>query len=60
MASLLKKIERSSVDSGLKLNKTKCSILAVDRAEILPVHFELIPDIARNGSVIFLGARVLN
>lgn len=58
MASFLEKVERSSVDAGLKLNRAKCSIMTVDIAEILPTHFELIPDIERNENVIYLGARI--
>jgi hypothetical protein len=58
MAIFLEKVEGSSADASLELNRAKCSIMMVDKAEILPVHFELIPDIERKENVIYLGARI--
>lgn len=60
MASFLLKVQRPSADVGLKPNRTKCSILTVDRAETLAVHFDAIPDMEREDNVIYLGARIPN
>lgn len=46
------------MDAGLNLNRTKCSILTADRAEILPIHLKLIPDIERKNNVIYLEAQI--
>lgn len=52
MASLLEKVKSSNANADLKLNRTNCSILTVDRSETLPVHFALIPDIERKDNLI--------
>lgn len=58
--NFLKKVKIFSVDTGLKLNKAKCSLMTVDREETLPIYFELIPDIECKDDVIYLGARIFN
>lgn len=54
----LEKVEIFSAEAGLKLNRSKCSIMTVDKEETLPIHFDLIPDIEHKDNVIFLGARI--
>jgi len=60
MANLLELVEKFSNEAGLKLNRSKCSIITVDRTRTLPLTFNLIPDIDRKDSVIYLGALLSN
>ncbi|CAI6375606.1 unnamed protein product [Macrosiphum euphorbiae] len=50
MANLLELVEKFSNEADLKLNRSKCSIIAVDRTRTLPLTFNLIPDIDRKDS----------
>lgn len=50
--NLIKPVEKLSNETGLKLNKSKCSIMAIDRTKTLPPTFDLIPDIDRKESTI--------
>ncbi|KAL4083848.1 hypothetical protein QTP88_029164 [Uroleucon formosanum] len=60
MANLLELVEKFSNEAGLKLNRSKCSIIAVDRTRTLPLTFNLIPNIDRKDNVIYLGALLSN
>lgn len=58
MPELLNRAENVSLESRLRLSRSKCYLVLVDRAAILPQ--QLIQDIERKDEVEFLGARVTN
>jgi len=60
MTNFLEVIERFIYEACLKLIRSKCSIIAVDRTKTLPPTFNLIPDIDRKDSTIYLGALLSN
>lgn len=60
MANLIELVEKFSNEVSLKLNISKCSIIAIDRTKSLPPTFNLIPDINRKDSIIYLGALLSN
>ncbi|KAL4112805.1 hypothetical protein QTP88_016534 [Uroleucon formosanum] len=53
-------VEKFNNEAGLKLNRKKCSIIAVDRTRTLPLTFNLIPDIDRKDNVGHLDALLSN
>jgi hypothetical protein len=58
MDNLLQRIERISGEIGLKLNRSKCCLLKVDRAGAYPENPMYITDIQMKSEVIYLGARI--
>jgi hypothetical protein len=60
MANLIKCIEKISGEVGLKLNRSKCCLLNVDRAGVHPENPTYIKDIQMKSEVIYLGARISN
>jgi len=60
MANFLELVEKFSNEAGLKLNRSKCSRIAIYRTKTLPPTFNLIPDIKRKDSAIYLGALLSN
>jgi len=54
-------VEKFSNEAGLKLNRSKCSINAIDdRTKTLPPTFNFIPNIDCKDSKIFLSALLSN
>lgn len=60
MELFLRRVEHFSGEAGLKLNRSKCCLMVIDRAEVLPRRFDLIPDIERKEKTIYLGACISN
>lgn len=52
------RVEPASLESGLRLNRTKCCLLIVDRPETIPMPLRLIHDIETND--IYLGEKLTN
>ena len=60
MADLLNRIETRSAEFGLKLNRSKCVMMVIDKQKTLPALFARIPDIEKRDKVIYLGAKITN
>lgn len=62
MEELLGRIEATSTQVGLKLNREKCCLMIIDRAGILLQQFIRIRDkgIEKKDEVIYLGAKITN
>lgn len=59
MEELLRRIEDISTELGLKLNKSKCVLMIIDRAKTLP-PLTLLNDIRIKDELIYLGAQICN
>ncbi|XP_077256524.1 uncharacterized protein LOC143894254 [Temnothorax americanus] len=60
MAELLQRVERYSEKAGLKLNRSKCCLMTVDRQKVLPNRFQTIQDLERKDELTYLGVQISN
>lgn len=60
MTNLLELEEKCSNEAGLKLNRSKCLIIAIVRTKTLLPTYNIIPNMDCKDSVIYVGALLSN